>query len=107
MAKDNEINKLRERVELMDTITHDAFKRIEAVCRLALMAMEQPHKPVALESLAHLLELIEYTATDTDNTIGCIAEEGSYSRDDDSQAWRRRMDAWRAWDELRAGRDGQ
>ena len=103
----SELDKLRETVQLMDTITSDAFKRIEAVCRLALMAMEQQHRPVDMETLAQLLALIEYTACDTDNTIGCVAEEVGHSRDTDAEAWSRRMAAGRAWDARRAGRAGQ
>lgn len=99
MAKNDEIEKLRQTVNLMDNLSQDAFGRIRGVCRLALQAMEQHAAPVDMEDLAQALRQIDQAADEAESCINTEAEQVGANYKD--HAWHRRMDAERAWRELR------
>lgn len=99
MAKSDELDKLRQAVNLMDCLSQDAFSRIRGVCRLALQAMEQHAAPVSMEDLAQALRQIDQAADEAESCINVEAEKVGENYKD--EAWYRRMDAARAWRELR------
>lgn len=98
----NEIEALRETVQLMDNHSQNAFSGIKAVCSLALQAMEQRSQAVSMEDLAQALSVILMLAEDGEGCINVEAEQvGAHYKD---EALFRRMDARRAWNELRSKR---
>jgi hypothetical protein len=86
-----QIDRMKESINLMDTFSQDSFSRIEAIARLALLAMETQEGQRDTEVYAAAFEVIRYMAIDTENLINCEAENsGDHYKD---EAMRRRADA--------------
>lgn len=98
------IDALRSTVELIDSVSQDAFDRIKALCKLTLLAMEQRARPVEMEDLARVLKQIEQAAEEAENCINVEAENVGCNYKDEE--WIRRIDAGAAWRALKAGRVG-
>lgn len=86
---------LRSTLMLVDNMSQDAFGRIASICQLALLAMEQPARPVDMEDLAQMFRQIGQAADQAQNCISCEAENHGCNYKDES--WYRRSDARRAW----------
>lgn len=89
------IDALRSTLELVDSVSQDAFSRIGSLCKVALLAMEQQGRPVDIEDLAQILKQIEQASGEAENYINSEAESlGCNYKDKD---WYRRIDARAAW----------
>lgn len=94
-------DELRQTVCLIDQVAAEALSRIDGVCALALLAMQQHQSPVHMEHIAQLLLQVRALADEAQNTISVEAERvGAMYKD---KAWRRRLDAFHAWKECEGG----
>lgn len=59
----------------MDAMSQEGFNRIEALARVALMALETPAAHRAPEMLAGVLEAIASTAQASRDAVACSAED--------------------------------
>lgn len=89
------IERLREKLLLVDSVSQDAFGRIKSLCNVALLAMEQHGHPVDIEDLAQVLKQIDQASDEAENCINSEAE--SVGCDFKDQKWYRRLDARDAW----------
>ncbi|HEX5806107.1 MAG TPA: hypothetical protein VFY31_07210 [Macromonas sp.] len=69
-----QIDRMKESINLMDNFSQDGFSRIEAIARLALLAMETPEGQRDVEVYATAFEAIRAIACDMENLINCEAE---------------------------------
>lgn len=79
-----EVESLKSTIQCMDAIAHDAFSKIRASAKLALLSMETPDGQRLTDNLAYVIELISTLADDAQNSIGCEAESVGCSYVDDS-----------------------
>lgn len=89
------IDALRSTLELVDSVSQDAFSRIKSLCTVALLAMEQQGRPVVMEDLAQILKQIRQASEEAENFINTKAESLGCNYKD--QEWYRRIDARSAW----------
>lgn len=94
-------DELHQTVQLIDQVSREAFSRIDGVCALALLALQQKEAPVHMEHIAQVLLQIRALADEAENTISVQAERVGAMYDD--KAWRRRLDAFQAWKEREGG----
>lgn len=93
IAKPEEVQGLRNTVELMDCLSQGGFSEIAAVASLALKSLETPEGYRHLDDIIHALGAIRAKADDIRNCINCEAEQVGCSYVDD--AVRRRRGAQR------------
>lgn len=89
------IEALSSTLELVDSVSQDAFCRIKSMCKVSLLAMEQRGRELPMEDLAQILRQIEQASDDAENCITHEAESLGCNYKD--RAWSRRMDAREAW----------
>lgn len=89
------IDALRSTLQLVDSISQDAFSRIKALCSVTLLAMEQQGRPVDMEDVAQVLKQIEQASEEAENCINSETEQRECNYQD--LAWLRRIDARNAW----------
>jgi len=92
------IKELGEHIQSMDCYSQNGLDRIEALARLAQLAMQVPdaYQCLSLEGVAHVFAVIEEIAGRTMNDINSAAEQaGNFQyRDPDAGA---RQDARHRW----------
>lgn len=92
------IKELGERIQSMDCFSQNGLDRIEALARLAQLAMQAPeaYQSLSLEAFAHVFAVIEEIAGRTMDDINSAAEQaGNFQyRDPDAGA---RQDARHRW----------
>lgn len=93
--KTRTIEGLSQTLELVDSVSQDAFSRIRSTCAVVLLAMEQHTRPIDTEDPAQLFKQIEQTAEEAENFINAEAESLGCNHQD--TAWHRRIDARHAW----------
>ena len=92
-AQQKQLEELKDSINLMDQFAHDGFERIQAIARLALLAMETPEGHRHMETYATAFDAIFATACDFSNLVNYEAgKSGDHYSD---PAWRRRADARR------------
>lgn len=91
------IEELRESLELVDSMSQDAFGRIQALCSLTLLAMQQHGHPVDMEYVAQVLIQIDQAAEEAESCINSAAERVACSHKDLNLI--RRSNARHAWRE--------
>lgn len=92
------IDALRSTLELVDSVSQDAFRRIRSLCAVTLLAMEQQGKTLDMEHLAQVLKQIEQASDEAHNYINSEAEGVGCNYKD--ERWHRRIDARNAWRQL-------
>ena len=89
-----EVQKLRNAVEFIDSLSQCGFSEISSIAKLALARLETPDGYRHLDDIANALNAIWCKAEDIQNCINSQAEEVGCNYVDDAQ--RRRWDAQRA-----------
>lgn len=73
----------------MDALSQECFSKIEAIARLALLALETPRGHREIDSIAHALEAIQGCASDGMNSINVEAEDFGLNYVDETERRRR------------------
>lgn len=87
----SEVQKLRNAIELMDSLSQSGFSEIAAIAKLALKSLETPDGYRHLDNIVHALKAIWGKADDIQNCINGEAEEVGCNYIDEDE--RRRMAA--------------
>lgn len=95
-VKTTDALRLRGTVKDMDALSHEGFSSIEALARVALMALETPDAHRFPEMLAGVLDTIAGVAQTTRGAASACAEGVGCSWDAGLRRELRRMDAHRA-----------
>jgi hypothetical protein len=90
---DQEIQKLRDKIHLLDTFSQHGFSQIAAIARLTLESLKVPGSYPGLDDIAYALEAICEKAEYVENCINNEAESVGCNYIDEDQ--RRRWDARR------------
>lgn len=97
-----EVDKLCNKINLMDCLSQDGFSEISSIAKLALSRLETPDGYNRIDDIANALDAIWKKADDIENCINSEAEEVGCNYTDEAQ--RRRWEAIRAHRE--AGKGG-
>lgn len=69
-----DVQALRSKVELLDSLSQEGFSEIASIARLALHRLEMPDAHQHLDDIANALRTIRSKADDIGNCISCEAE---------------------------------
>nr|GAT44058.1 predicted protein [Mycena chlorophos] len=93
LVKSTDASALQAAIETMDSLSQCGFGQIEAICGLALSALENPETATDIDRIGTALEAIQNIADDIKNSVNCQAEDvGCHWI---NVPWRRRADARR------------
>lgn len=90
------IERLRDAITEIDSMSQSAFSEIATIAKLALASLEKPEAYKNPEAMAHVLQAIWGKALDAENYINCIAEQVGCNYIDNAE--RRRWAAQRKAD---------